>query len=251
MRNIDVPNDTVQLILANCSHFTIQNLTLSNINIGVQLGFSSNNSIKQNIINSNTVNGLYLFNSTKNIIEGNTILTNKRCGIHISSSSQNVIKENNIDDNDYGIVLESSSENKIIKSKFKGNHWSSIVLDTASNENTICNNQIMESGDRSILIIHSSNNLIRENNFIDNQLNPLIYRIYRNYVRDLIDIFHNTFNKWDKNYWNDWPGGIPKPIKLRLNIVDNEDYPIIAFPWLLFDWHPASEPYDIPMLNVK
>lgn len=245
MRNIDVPHDAVQVILANCSHFTIQNLTLSNINIGVQLGFSSNNVIKQNIITSNTVNGLYLFNSTKNIIEGNTILTNKRSGIRISNSSQNVIKENNIEGNDYGIVLESSSDNKIIRSKFKGNHWSGIVLDTASNENTIYNNQIMESGDRSVLIIHSSGNLIGENNFIDNQLNPLIYRIYRNYVRDLIDIFHNTFNKWEKNYWNDWPGGIPRPIELRLNIVDTEEYPIISFPWLLFDWHPAENPYDI------
>jgi hypothetical protein len=45
--------------------------------------------------------------------------------------------------------------------------------------------------------------------------------------------------------------GIPRPIELRLNIVDNEEYPIIAFPWLLFDWHPAEDPYDIDVNWVK
>jgi len=44
------------------------------------------------------------------------------------------------------------------------------------------------------------------------------------------------FNKWDGNYWGE-PRTLPYPIIGCLGLFIPS--------WVNFDWHPASEPYDI------
>jgi len=88
---------------------------------------------------------------------------------------------------------------------------------------------------------------ITQNNFINNSLNIDFYQIFPiRYNRPLNRIVYN-------NFYDDWTGG-PERIKgiaLIIIIPYISFYPIfiglipIETPWLMYDWHPAQEPYDI------
>jgi len=80
------------------------------------------------------------------------------------------------------------------------------------------------------VVISSCNlNTIRNNNFIDNDKGL-------NFVYPITP----TVNIIMENYW-DKPRSLPK-------IIFGFKAFILPFPWILIDWHPAKEPYDIPRL---
>jgi hypothetical protein len=77
-----------------------------------------------------------------------------------------------------------------------------------------------------IILFTSYNNKINNNNFYGNS-------------KDASFVWSNS-NNWNYNYWNR-ARLLPKPI---LGFT-GKNLPII--PWFNFDWHPAKEPYDIPI----
>jgi parallel beta-helix repeat protein len=99
-----VPANTAQLILANCTNFTVQNLNISNAFRGIQLGYSSSNTISGNTI-TNSHDGIYLYDSDTNSITGNTITDNSGEGIYLLNSSNNNITQDTVGNNNYGIYL--------------------------------------------------------------------------------------------------------------------------------------------------
>ncbi|OFV68322.1 MAG: secreted protein containing Periplasmic copper-binding [Candidatus Syntrophoarchaeum caldarius] len=115
-----VPDDAGQAILANCTGMRIENLSISNTIVGVELGFSSHNIIKNNI---------YLNNGD---------------GIDLWYSSNNTIYNNNASHNGAGIGLGSSSDNKIYNNTANSNNYSGIHLYDSSN-NTIYLNNFMNN----------------------------------------------------------------------------------------------------------
>jgi hypothetical protein len=89
---------------------------------------------------------------------------------------------------------------------------------------------------------------ITQNNFINNSLNIDFYQIFPiRYNRPLNRIVYN-------NFYDDWTGGPErfKGVALIIVIPYISLYPIffglipIETPWLMYDWHPAQEPYNIP-----
>ena len=69
----------------------------------------------------------------------------------------------------------------------------------------------------------SSGNIIKQNNFIDNHRNAMFEKAY--------------FTTWNRNYYSNHEKTSPYIIHGTLFRI--------KMPWLNFDWHPASEPYDI------
>lgn len=142
-----VPSDTAQVILANCSNFTIQNLNLSDVDGCIQLGFSSYINIIQNNI-ANSSQGITIHRSNNNIISRNTITDNYYHGILLKYSSNNIISENNITDNERrGISLKDSHNNNI------------------SGNNIMRSKRMWSIG---LDIRNSYDNVIYHNNFINN-----------------------------------------------------------------------------------
>jgi len=45
-------------------------------------------------------------------------------------------------------------------------------------------------------------------------------------------------NIWNENYWN-------RPRLLPYPIFGIGEFLFFSFRWVVFDWHPAQEPYDI------
>ena len=65
--------------------------------------------------------------------------------------------------------------------------------------------------------------------------------------------------EWISNYWDEWKIRTPRPITGRANIFVlilrihpklTRPIKIAIFPYFEYDWHPAREPYDIPIPEV-
>ncbi len=92
-----------------------------------------------------------------------------------------------------------------------------------SKRNTITRN-IMQDNHQGMYLNGADFNEITENNFINND-----------HHLDFYGVFLNTI---DSNYWERSVNIGPKPILGKLFLL-------IPIPWLIIDWHPAQEPYDI------
>ena len=82
----------------------------------------------------------------------------------------------------------------------------------------------MQDNQRGMFLNGAYFNEITENNFINND---------RHFGFEIV--FLNTI---DSNYWERLVNIGPKPILGKLILL-------IPIPWLIIDWHPAQEPYDI------
>jgi parallel beta-helix repeat protein len=95
----NIPYDAKQIILANCSNFTIQNYSISKVGLAIQLGHSFNNSI--------------IFNN----------ISNTFCAIDLCCSDNNNISDNIINENEFGILVlfEYSEGNRIYCNSLNNN----------------------------------------------------------------------------------------------------------------------------------
>ena len=248
MHHVNVPSDTAQVILANCNNCTIENLNLSTVNAGIQLGFSADATITANTITDNNNGAIMLTSSSDSMIEGNiinnnffgitlsyssdiiiadnTITDSHGEGIYLYYSSDTMITGNNIGNNFYGLFLAYSSKNMITNNIITDNNATGISLEQECSDNIIRLNNIEGNKEYGISIYDAEYNNITANNFIINGVHATFPWLH--------------FTVWSGNYWDDWIG---------------LQYPILSFlPYhidrLSFDWHPAKEPYDIPSSEV-
>jgi parallel beta-helix repeat protein len=243
--NIISNNEYGVELKAESSRNTISGNNISNNDYGIYLWYSSDNTISRNNIISNNEYGVELkAESSRNTISGNNIsnndfgillwdssdntisvndISNNICGIFLSFSSNNVISRNNISNNLLGILLPDSSNNVISRNNISNNLYG-ISPSWLSSNNVISRNNI-SNNQCGVLIRNSRSNKVSYNNFIENDVNA--------YFEDCF------FNRWNKNYWDDWVGRGPKIIYGIIK-VDG-----VSIPWLNFDWHPAKEPYTI------
>jgi parallel beta-helix repeat protein len=114
--NIVVPTDTGQVIIVNCTNFSIKNLNFSKVEEGIKIVYSSVNTINNNTINNNLV-GISLLNSTDNLIFSNNI-NGSDYGITLDSSLKNKIYENDITNNKCGISISYDSKNNDISNNY-------------------------------------------------------------------------------------------------------------------------------------
>jgi parallel beta-helix repeat protein len=102
------PNDFTnagQIILVNCEHSLIFNLSVSYGATGISLYYSDNNNISENIANNNRDYGIYLRYSDNNYISGNKASNNYN-GLYLDYSYSNNLSRNTANNNtEYGIFL--------------------------------------------------------------------------------------------------------------------------------------------------
>lgn len=222
------------------SGFTIQN--------GEQWGIwieNSKNPIIMNNIIRNFYRGILVLSSTNVNIIGNIIYGNDDTGISIDYTFYSMITSNTIAENGIGIQVFESSYNNITGNIITKNHYCGIQHFYSSN-NLIKGNTIKES-QCGIAIDDGSKNIITQNNFISN-----IGHAYFGHMRRWVPLIFLHKHYWNNNYWDDWKTTDPRPIK-------GEWYVLFGFivgigigpvPYWQFDWHPAQEPYDIPIPDL-
>ncbi len=183
--------------------------------IGVEISESEYNTISSNIITCS--HGIYISFGKNNNISGN-IIKDCNTGIQISwYSNNNSIIQNNLINNTWGITTGFFCINDVISFNNISYSYYGLIANNCFNYK-ITNNNFMK-------------------NFVNARYSYLIIGAlsFGSEYKSLRDI--RSTIKWDGNYW-DRPRIFPKPILGRLP-------PSGFIPWVQFDWHPASEPYDI------
>ena len=161
-------------------------------------------------ISNNIYAGIWVPDRSTNVnVHHNSIYDNSRYGIEVWNGKSIVnIHDNNIFDNGRGRLWDGG-----------------IHLQDCMHTVTINNNSIASNNPNGIYLFRSSGNTIIKNNFINNTCNAFF------------KLQSSFFNRWNRNYWDDWWGFGPKLVKGQIGKL--------LIPWFNFDWHPAKEPYDI------
>jgi parallel beta-helix repeat protein len=227
---LSTPLGVGQVILANCTNISVHDQNLTDSNSGIQLGFSSNNSIKGNNI-SNQNYAIYIYKSNDNIMSDNVLSSNIHYGSYIKYSKGNNVTRNYVSDSERGIYFSDSDENLVTSNMILSNTMVGIGLvgsgmnnvthnnlskndvgigiDNAANQNTIRNNTI-SSNDYGITLDDSVNNRVYHNDILVNTNQAVDGSVGGNY--------------WDNgypqggNFWSDYYG-------YDLNSTPTQDVP--------------------------
>ena len=146
----------------------------------------------------------------------------------------NVIINNTIENNDMGIVTEEVGI-LILKNLIKNNIIG--VFMGRTRNSTVSLNQFTRNK-LATVFFDTENILFNKNNFISNSI--IAHNFYLSVKYDIL---------WSDNYWGR-PRLTPKPIFIigwRVFYFFFSANPIpYPVPIIMFDWSPASEPYDMP-----
>ena len=271
---ITVPNDTIQLILVNCSNIDVKNINFEKIIIGIQIYYGSDITIENNYFESNSKNTIQLYHSDNNTIINNNI--NNSNGIDLIDSDNNNIWQNTIENTDTAINLDTSDNNNISSNSIFNNKNG--IYSKNGNKNHIYTNDIFSNTEYGLYIQTNSNNNIisgnkiynnkigirlkgsKFNNIITNEINDNsdngIYiccgakdnNIYKNsFIKNVrhVDYTISYVNYFYKdgfgNYWDDYLDRYPSA--KQLNGVWDTPYKILGSNFE--DIYPLVEPVEI------
>ena len=221
------------IILQSDSIVIKNNIVKNSYFAGIWVDFCNNNKIIDNIITNDEFEDMYVIGvwvvGKYNEVTGNFI-SNLREGIVFEGSYHNIVSLNTVTGNMEGIGLWGFNRN-----------------------NTIYGNNILNN-DVGITVEMSTNNRIIENNLIGNIKNAVFTKsiLQEIYSMIIISIIYKDLwliknykvigrNIFDRNYWDE-PRKLPYPIFGQRGFIF---YFIDIYDAVVFDWHPAQEPYDI------
>ena len=162
-----IPDGAGQVILVNCTDVLVEDQELNNVSAGVEVVFSSNNTIRNNICSNIIRYGIRLYESSNNRISSNNCSNNMRDGVFLVGSSNNYISSNDCSNNMRdGVLLVGSSNNYISSNDCSNNNGYGICLSGSSN-NRLSSNDCSDNG-IGIHFCYSKNNSISSNDCSDN-----------------------------------------------------------------------------------
>gem|GEM_PF-3209343 len=221
------------------STFSIAHNVIQYNDKGIVLWLSDNSTVENNTVsyNNNPDNEGYgiaiTWCSGQNMIQNNMVYNNLK-GIVISGSSRNIFSWNTITSKNYGLYMQNAQnkyktqENEIHHNTITGGDYGMYIKeDTTSN---LFSYNGLRSTTRGVYLRDkSANNTFYRNNFFDIVEEEAFFELRFLYRR----------NTWQENYWGA-AQMFPKVLFGRTGIF------AMKIPWINIDWHPASEPYDIP-----
>jgi parallel beta-helix repeat protein len=226
-----VPSEAGYVALVNCSTITVQNLNLTNNEIGIYLQNSKNSiltkntfsnlkcaieltSASNNLITQNTItasqDGIKIEdNSTNNSIVNNFISGNKNSGITMESSTANNLQNNKLSGNSQGVAITDSSGNTVKGNSITLNDYGiqfttlqpygSFQTTSTCAYNLIIENDLIANENGVYMVTATANNTFCRNNFVNNTQQA----VGQSYSSSLT-------NTWDNgvqgNYWSNYNG---------------------------------------------
>jgi len=196
--------------------------------------------------------GIWINEKSSGITISDNVINCKVTGISVGSAYNIMIIHNIFTNLSQGIILGNVTKAMIKENHFSGTIIDSIRLELASN--IIIQENIIDGtkGACAIEMWFNFNTRLKRNSFSDNYYGLAIYYSYftkieeNNFINNGDEelgqaaFFVSYFNRWKRNYWDDWIGTGPYIIN---GIQFKGDY-------VNFDWLPAREPYDISILEV-
>lgn len=171
--------------------------------------------------------GIHVYDTHDTSISNCIVTSNNGIGIELDITRSALVSNCIISSNtQFGIVIYPSnghrpnSNHNIVSSCVISDNDEGVFLDDTTG-NSIIENQITDNHVYGINLVFTEGNVVERNNLIDNNKNAYFQGIYG--------------NSWSNNYWSDY-------INIGVKIIFGK---VFVFPWLNFDWNPATEPYDI------
>lgn len=274
-----VPSGAGQVILANCTGVVVEHYALSYTSVGIQLGFSSGNTVRNNSFYSNVYDVFLQFsdgnnvtsnsfvlggssivakNSNDNILTHNEFSFARTWGLWIEFSEGNVITNNGISYGRNGIHLLESNKTLMANNSFDSNKGNGISLHSSNNNSVIHND--FSSNERGIVLDHSSDDNVLSNNTIESHKYSGV-EIRRQSAGNLI--YHNNItdnryqaldgnpenNIWhhplllEGNYWSDYVG-VDDGSGTGKHAISGDGIgdTLIPHPKADFDYYPFTKP---------
>ncbi len=119
---VNIPNNAGQLILANCTYCNLTGAYISNVENGIQLGFSFNNSVINDTLTEN-LNGVLLSNADNNTFSSNTFIDNTVFGVSVHNSTANLFWGNEFTGNNTNAFEDTTSAGNFWDNGHTGNEW--------------------------------------------------------------------------------------------------------------------------------
>jgi len=157
MSNFSSPSNAGQIILVNCKHVKIENLSISKTSVAVEIAYSSDIKILNNNFSDNNLNGIRLCYSSNNEIVSNIIKRNGWSGISLWFDCNNNLISNNIICYNYYDDLEllfASNNNLVLNNFIHGSPYGIGLRD--SDGNVVRLNNIFNHSEYGLIAINSN-----------------------------------------------------------------------------------------------
>lgn len=204
------------------SGLTVRNSGVNRLDSGIRtLSLMANMTIENCVLRDCDV-GLYLncgFGATWNTVKGNTIV-NCSVGIFSTWVDGNHILENIISGNRlHGIEFEACMKATIETNMIANNGGDGILFHGSCDDAFITHN-ILSNNSYGFLLRQSKDCKIFSNDFMNNDVQARFE--------------HASHNTWRRNYWSDWPHGLPHRILGTTPVLGLRTWDV--------DWHPRRTP---------
>jgi len=118
-----------------------------------------------------------------------------------------------------------------------------VGLALGGNQKSLIHDNCISYNQLGIYFFYADDYKVNNNNFINNEKHAYFeYILYLQFMPRI---------KWNGNYWDDWNFRLPRFIKGEkvIVMVFRPGYVLknTLCTWYNIDWHPAKEPYDIPI----
>ena len=251
VRDLTLCNNGQGVVFACVENSRIENVSVSNNSqFGIELYYSSNNTLINNTAKENYGGGIRLKDSNSNIINDNWVINNKGCGIELSSSSGNSLSGNILSNN--GVIetpvempgvwlMDNSNDNVLIFNIIKENAWDGIRLD-CSGCNVLSKNIVQKNKRHGVSLWRSPDNQIYLNNFINNTDNVYSYESTNTWNSTspiTYTYIGKTYTNYLGNYWSDYKEKYPDAEEIDGSGIwdtpysiasDKDNYPLMQ-PW--------------------
>ena len=168
---------------------------------GVELYYVENCRVANNRLSSNGQNGLQLRYSSNNTIVNNSASDNS-AGIYLVGSNNNTVRNNTVSNNSAGIMVDFSKGNLVAENNISHN---SLGLDIFASENTTAISNFISRNRRfGIIISHSFNSTISDNVLIEDGM--FMSGFFEHWNSHIIET-SNTVNGKPVYYWKNIVGG--------------------------------------------
>lgn len=247
-----IPPDAGQVIIANCSHITVDKQTMINCSQSILVAYSNNCTFSNNNCSENSWYGIYLDHSDTNTLTNNTCNRNSDSGISLRYSNTNKLTGNTYIGNKENAIqlVWYSCTNTLTNNHCTGNLLYGFYLEN-SNTNTLTNN-ICSMNYGGIYLFYSNSNTLANNTFQGNTkcgvsidgYGTMKNRIYHNnFINNSIGgkqgYDNSGKNFWNTstegNYWSDWTspdangdGIVDNPYLLGGGMNAKDFYPLTA-----------------------
>jgi parallel beta-helix repeat protein len=180
------------------------------------------------LTNSKVFNaGIHVFRADYTSISDCIITENNGIGIELDVTSYATISNCTITSNEqFGVVIypydgvRPHSNNNLVTGCLISDNEIGVFLDDTTG-NSVIGNCISDNWEYGIRLAYAEGNKIKENDFIENNVNAYFQGPFRNY--------------WYQNYWD-------RSFDMNVKIIVGS---VFFLPWLNFDWEPSAEPNTI------